>query len=111
MGNILIDNLVVGMIVTDDVLDRSGRLLLGAGVELNDTHLRMLRTWGIAEVPITGYDDQHVLSHVGNEIESQRVLALEAELKPLFRNTNLAYPAMAELFRLCLLRKTLHEAS
>jgi hypothetical protein len=110
MGNVLIDNLVAGMIVASDVFDRSGRLLLGAGVELNDTHRRMFRSWGIPEVDIVGCDTQETTQPVDNGIDAQRLQEMEAELKPRFRNTNLAYPAMGELFRLCLLRKFFHES-
>jgi hypothetical protein len=109
MGNVMIDNLVSGMIVASNVFDRSGRLLLGAGVELNDTHHRMFRSWGILEVDIVGCDTQETTQQLDNEIDAQRLQEMEAELVPLFRNTNLAYPAMGELFRLCLLRKYLHE--
>lgn len=106
MGTILIDNLAAGMIVAHDVCDRSGRLLLGAGVELNDKYLRMLRAWGIMEVPIA---EQQEGAPNCDEIVSQQLQAREAELRPLFRNVNLAHPAMGELFRLCLLRKPTHE--
>jgi hypothetical protein len=93
------------MILNSDVNDRNGRLILGSGVELNAKHLRMFRMWGIAEANIVGIEDQ-----VGNDLHvtdvNPEVLAeIERNLLLLFRNTDLSYPAMGELFRLCLLRK------
>ena len=110
MANVVIDNLVTGMVVSSDVHDRSGRLLLSAGIKLNDKHLRMFRTWGVVEVDIADGDARKTIQPIAREIDTQRLQALETELKPLFRNTNLAHPAMEELFRLCLLRKALHAA-
>jgi hypothetical protein len=107
----MIDNLVAGMTVASDVLDRSGRLLLGAGVQLGDKQLRICKAWGILEVDIVGSDTDTANTTPEESIKPERLQELEAELMPLFRNTNLSYPPMAELFRLCLLRKSAHESN
>jgi hypothetical protein len=107
----MIDNLAPGMTVACDVHDRSGRLLLGSGVQLSEKHLRMCRAWGILELDIVDCGNQRVADPLEKEIEPQRREALEEELRPLFRNTDLTYPPMAELFRLCLLRKSIHESN
>jgi hypothetical protein len=110
MGILTLDNLAEGMVLKSDVHDRSGRLLLGCGVELNAKHLRMFRMWGIAEADIGGVGDQSGGAPLGADVDPLRVIMAENELRTLFRNSDLSYPAMGELFRLCLLRKVRNES-
>jgi hypothetical protein len=110
MGFININYIEEGMILKSDIHDRSGRLLLGPGVELNAKHLRMFRTWGIMEADIVGIDDQASGASLVADADPASMEAADNELRPLFRNTDLSFPAMSELFRLCLLRKVRNEA-
>ena len=110
MGLLTIDNISEGMVLLSDVHDRSGRLLLGSDTELNAKHLRMFRTWGITEADIAGIDDQEACASIAADLDPERLAAAENELRPLFRNADLSYPAMAELFRLCLLRRVRNES-
>ena len=106
MGVCAVDNLHEGMVLNSDVHDRSGRLLLGHETVLVGKHLRMFRMWGVTEVDIAGGDDPLVAA--SEEVvdgDPEALKAAEDVLRPLFRNANLSHPAMAELFRLCLLRK------
>lgn len=52
-----LDQLTIGMVIDSDVKDRSGRLLLRAGVELSERTLKVLRTWGIAGVSVAGGEE------------------------------------------------------
>ena len=45
-----------GMTLAAPVHDRSGRLLIPAGMTLQDKHLRVLRAWGVSEVRIQDGD-------------------------------------------------------
>ncbi|NTW99914.1 MAG: hypothetical protein HGB35_08325, partial [Geobacteraceae bacterium] len=54
MGIIAIENIETGMVLASDVRDRSGRMLLGSGVELTQKHLVVFRTWGVLEADIAG---------------------------------------------------------
>ncbi len=56
MSTILLDDVETGAILAADVADRNGRVLLKAGVCLNEKHIRTLRTWGVLEVNIEGDD-------------------------------------------------------
>ena len=47
-----ISDLEVGMEVDQEVTDSSGRILVGAGVQLTDRHLEAFYAWGIASVSI-----------------------------------------------------------
>ncbi|MDD5286490.1 MAG: hypothetical protein PHD54_11580 [Desulfuromonadaceae bacterium] len=110
MGLLTIDHLSEGMILKSDVHDRSGRLLLGCDTELSAKHIRMFRTWGVLEADIAGIDDQPVVASVAPNLDPASLAVAENELRPLFRNADLSYPAMAELFRLCLFRKVRNES-
>ncbi|MBW4056697.1 MAG: hypothetical protein HIU83_15110 [Proteobacteria bacterium] len=109
MGLLTIDGIEEGMILKSDVRDRSGRLLLGSGAELNAKHIRMFRTWGVMEADIIGIDDQACCASFAADVDPECMVVTENELRPLFRNADLSYPAMGELFRLCLLRKVRNE--
>lgn len=50
MGRLPLSALKQGMVLADDVRDRNGRLLLEAGLVLEERHLRIFKIWGIAEV-------------------------------------------------------------
>ncbi len=49
-------NLEVGMILGDTLRDITGRTLLKCGVELDETIIARINTWGLEEVPIAGDD-------------------------------------------------------
>jgi hypothetical protein len=109
MGTLHIDSISEGMILATDIHDRSGRLLLNEGAVLSQRHIRMLMTWGVSEADIAGIDSQEGDSAITDEIDPEKLRNAEVELRPLFRNVNLAHPAMVELFRLCLARKAQNE--
>jgi len=110
VGLLTLDNLSEKMVLKSAVHDRSGRLLLGGGIELTARHLRMLRMWGVLEADIESIDDQVGGPTPSDEIDPVRLAAAENELRGLFRNTDLSSPVMGELFRLCLLRKVCNES-
>ena len=111
MGLTQIENLEVGMTLANDVHDRAGRLLLGAGVELSQKHLTIFRTWGVMEVDIVGSEDGDESCHLPEEVTDEQLDAAMTALAPLFRNSDLEHPVMRELFRLAAARKASHEPS
>lgn len=105
MGLISTEKLAEGLVLASDVLDRSGRMLLASGVELTTRHIRMLMAWGIAEADIAGVDVPQQQPVASSKVDDALLQPMEEELKLIFSNVDLEHPAMAELFRLCLLRK------
>lgn len=108
MGTLAIENIETGMVLAGDVLDRSGRMLLGAGSELTQKHLIIFRTWGVLEADIAGHGNDEAAGHLPVDVDPQELAAAEQELARLFRHTNLEHPAIIELMRLALLRKVQH---
>ncbi len=109
MAILSIDTISEGMVLMSDVRDRSGRLLLECGTEINAKHLRMFRTWGITEADIVTVDG-HADGPASAAADPELLRDAENALRPLFCNANLSYPAMGELFRLSLLRKVRNES-
>lgn len=108
MGKINIDLLETGMILADDVHDRSGRMLLGAGAELTQKHLVIFRTWGVLEADIVGLGSEVAGEMIPADVDPLELDAARERVAPLFRHTNTAHPAIVELLRLAALRKVQH---
>jgi hypothetical protein len=54
MGIIHIDKLKPGMVLDQEVRDINGRLLLKKEKEIQSSHIRIFRIWGVTEVDIRG---------------------------------------------------------
>ncbi|MBT1072929.1 hypothetical protein [Pelotalea chapellei] len=108
MGKIAIENIETGMVLAADVLDRSGRMLLGAGAELTPKHLVIFRTWGVLEADIVGQGADEAADLIPADVDPQELAAAEQALDPLFRHTNREHPAIIELIRVAALRKVHH---
>ncbi len=88
------------MILTADLTDGVGRLLLPSGTALTEKHLRYCQMWGVAEAEIQG-DDR---GEGGADVLDPAILqAAEAKLLPRFRHTTLAHPFIATIIRHCTL--------
>lgn len=108
MGKVAVDNLEAGMVLANDVHDRSGRMLLGAGAELTQKHLMIFRTWGVLEADIAGQGDDDGAEPIPADVDPLELAAAEQALLPLFRHTNTSHPVIMELIRLAALRKVQH---
>lgn len=97
-----VDDLHLGMPVVEDVHDQQGRLLMSAGTELTERHLRACRLWGITAVRVRAEGLPEEAAPPGPTPE--QYAAAELETRQRFRNTDTAHPAVQELFRLCVIR-------
>jgi hypothetical protein len=105
LGKVVINNLTPGMVIVADVRDRSGRLLLGAGTELDDRNIRILRTWGVIEVEVAGAVKDGTGAISTNSVDPVRFAAMERKVAPLFSHTDLNHPAVRELLQMRILRE------
>ena len=109
MAIIPIDHLEAGMNLKTDVCDRSGRLLLPAGTELSDKHLKVFRTWGVAEADITIDGDDGCESPPATTTGDPEVIAAAQEaVERLFIHNDPQHPLIHELIRICVARKVRH---
>ena len=85
MPTISLDQAVAGMVVSEDVLDRKGRVLIPQGGELSERTLEALRGWGVESLSVEG----------GEEVQPLDPVALEearGALSGRFLKTDLDHP-------------------
>ena len=111
MAPVQIDNLVPGMVLKNNVTDRSGRMLLPKGATLESRHFGIFRMWGVLEVEVTYEADAEVpAAPQGEEIDAERLRKATEELGRIFAHNDSEHPAIRELMRICVKRRALHEA-
>jgi hypothetical protein len=105
VGKVAIENLEAGIVLAGDVIDRSGRMLLGAGAELMQKHLMIFRTWGVPEADIVGHGSDICVDVIPADVDPCALATAEEELAVTFRHTNRDHPAIIELMQLAALKK------
>ncbi|UPU38250.1 hypothetical protein M1B72_03740 [Geomonas paludis] len=108
-----IDNLTPGMVLSRNVCDRSGRMLLPAGAELTDKHFSIFRMWGVLEVEVAGdavVEDAETPAPLNLEIDPERLAEARAEMERLFIYNDPEHPAIKELMRICTERRATRAA-
>lgn len=100
MGVLGLDAIKSGMILAGDVRDRTGRVLLSAGSEVTEKHLRIFKMWGILSVQIQGEEREESPLREDAEIDPARLKEAESRVSELFHHNDLHHPFIKELFRL-----------
>ena len=115
MPTLLTDDLTPGMVLEQDVKDRSGRLLVRAGVELTERSLKVLRTWGIAEAAVR--EDEQTRERQAVETPHPLAAADPAlvtrgmeHAERIFRHVDASHPAAAALVSLVVERFITHNS-
>ncbi len=85
-----------GMFLASDILDLRGRVLIPAGAELKEKHVRALPAWGVTRVDVQGGEVD-----APPAVEEWALAAAASELDRLFSLTNSAHPAIAALRGSC----------
>jgi HD-like signal output (HDOD) protein len=104
METVDFDKLKPGMVLARDLFHSDGRLLLSKGLQLDSTHLRVLKIWGIGTVEI---EDVSIDSSPSTLEEISPAVLNEAEdlTKKHFSHANVDHPFLRELFRICVQRR------
>ena len=105
MGIIRFDNLKPGMVLEENVFDSKGRLLLGKGTPLNETHLKVFASRGIVDVAIQDVTEKVLFEESKAEIDSSVYNQAVKETREHFQHTNVDQEAISELIQLCTLRR------
>jgi hypothetical protein len=99
MGILTLDRLAAGMKLAADVKDRTGRVILAAGSEVNEKHLRIFRMWGISQADVQGME-QHPATMAPPAADADILQEAELRVRELFRHAERSHPAVEELYRL-----------
>ena len=104
MATVHTDNIKEGMVLSEDVRDIKGRLLLKKGQEIQANHMRILKVWGITEVQIAG--DASTAEDSTPDVDPMVLAEITEITRRDFRHVDLDHPAMSELFRLSALYRS-----
>jgi len=99
MPRISIDNLLAGMMLKADVKDLSGRMLLQSETQIEEKHLKLLRTWGVTAVEVET-SDEFVASDPEiqlSDLSPELITAIEREIEERFVGVDLSHPFMLVL--------------
>ncbi len=107
---ISLDDLQIGAILTADVKDRGGRLLLGAGAEIEERHLKIFRGWGVADICIKGgsTDGDFDENAINEDPEFRAMMTME--VKKDFEENDLGHPFIQALLEICVDRAIVQQA-
>jgi len=105
MARLQIHDIRPGMTLESDVKDRNGRMLLKAGVALNEGHLRIFKIWGVTEADVLGVSRQAVDEEAQADIAPELLEVARLHAESRFRHNDQEHPAVRELMKLCIARK------
>lgn len=103
-----INQLTLGMVVAEDVKDRSGRLLLATDRVLTEKHMKVLRAWGVKSVSVYAQDedvphDQHsepkitiVAPDIADKYCEKKFAATNIDFEPVQRLKNIVLNRIIE---------------
>jgi hypothetical protein len=99
-----------GMTVAEDVLNFQGLILLKKKTEISEKQIRILKSWGVTEVFVSGEDAQ--INNKPIDSESGTNEKIETKINEKFKNVS-DNPVLAEIKKtaidLLVLRKKRHE--
>lgn len=104
MSRVKIDELRPGNILAEDIINANGRFLLGKGITLDPTHLRVLKIWGILSVEIQGASEDSPDASL-EDIDPAILQAAEQEVREYFCLADLTHPLMKEVLGICTRRR------
>ncbi|MGE4297331.1 MAG: HDOD domain-containing protein [Desulfovibrionaceae bacterium] len=105
MGLVHVDDLQPGMELAADLANTQGRILLPKGTVIESNHLRVMKIWGATEADIVGIDQQEAVATSTSELEPEHLCHAQDDLEGLFCLTDRDSEPLAEIFRLCVLRR------
>lgn len=108
MALVDIDSLEPGMKVGRDVVEASGQVLLRTGTEINEKHLRILRSWGVEQVDVEGANRTDPEEALLGRADPALLDRAQAVCNERFHHADMNHPAVAELMRLALLAEVRH---
>lgn len=104
MGKINIEDLQPGMVLSGDVKDRSGTVILASGKEIADQHIHIFKSWGITGADVEGIDQDDLTTAVAARIDPALRQAAETEANDLFRHNHRNHPVVNRLYHLFVVR-------
>ena len=92
MAYLRVNEVTQGMICSADVSDKNGQLLIPENTCLEEKHLRLIKAWGVSELPI--------LEDGSKDSEKVAPSSTDAELEQRFIHCNALLPVVIEMKRI-----------
>jgi len=100
MGRINVEHVKSGMVLSSDVQDHRGDVLLRAGEKIQRKNLRIFRMWGITEIDIQDVPADDAENRGTELLEPAAPVDGTSHVQQLFQHTDSAHPAVKELVRI-----------
>jgi len=97
------------MILSEDVRDINGRLLLQKGQKIKANHIRIIKKWGVTEINVVGTPADELKT--ASQTAPDKIEGIERETRRIFKHVDLNHPAIKELFRLSVLFRSENDFS
>src|SRR5438046_4191717 len=104
MTHISLNDVQPGMVLADDAVAAGDRLLLRAGSELTEAHLRTLRMWGVFDVDVQGVTREDIIAGAARSLDPATRDAIELRIDTLFGLAHRTHPLIDALVHLVRLR-------
>jgi len=101
-----LENLKSGMILASDAVLLNGRILLRSGAELSDKSIKMFASWGLTEANIEGISETEIKSDAMRHLDNELLAKAEVAVREMFKFTNIEFPPITELYRICIKEHT-----
>lgn len=105
MGLISLNDIRPGMILAGEVKDRNGRVLLAAGQEITEKHLKIFKTWGVTDANIQGASQEDMVAQDLAEVDPEIHRQAEEATLARFKHAGTTHPGLKELARLATMRR------
>ncbi len=92
-----------GMVLAEEIRDRNGRLLLDAGVVLEQRHLRIFKIWSVVEAVVQD-DDTDEEDNGECSVSPELLAAVQQYQRARFAHNNAEAEVVARLMKLCVER-------
>ena len=106
MPPVALDKLKSGEILSQDVRDINGRLLLTKGKTIDIDHIRLLKIWGVPEVFVHDVKQEPASS---KEKDGEKTARIELGVRTMFRNIDTEHPAIAAVLKAAIDHRCRHD--
>ena len=87
------------MVLTGDIRDCRGRLLIGKGAVLTEKYLKLCKMWGVVEAEVEGISPEDIYAMAINNFDAAAITAAGEIIQKRFCHNEMGHPAIKEFIR------------
>lgn len=97
MNIVAVNDLKEGWVLSEDVRDINGRLMLSKGQQINFNHIKILKIWGISDVWVDTAHNPHF--HDKREMDVEKRRRSENSLQMILQNSDIGHAGIQAIFQ------------